>query len=418
MDSSICREHPKTPAAALWLKPHRDEFLAGLGRLNYASGTITIYRRAIDLFIEQAQIRGIEADDFDPLVLAELYTAVPMPQSESAQRCRLACIAKFIDHLAAIGVIAASPPSLPPHDPFEQIIEACGDWLRRERGLSQSTVRKRQSLLGRFLTFQFGTTPGDLNSIESSDIMAFLDLPPKWRHHGPAAFDKATNLRSLFRFLFAVGLTRCELSLAMPPIAVRRPTSVVLHLTTDEVRCLVGSISGDSAADRRSRAILLLMARLGLRAHEVFALRLTDFNWQAGEVLIRGKGKLYDRMPIPVDVGDAVADYVMNGRSGTAPHLFVSLFAPHRRLASTSIARSILEDAFTRTGLEPPGGRVRSHVLRFSLATNLLAQDVSLEEIGDILRHRSTTTTAIYARHDIRALRPLARPWPVRRTAK
>ena len=142
-------------------------------------------------------------------------------------------------------------------------------------------------------------------------------------------------------------------------------------------------------------------------------IRLEDIDWRAGEILIRGKGGQHERMPIPVDVGEAIAAYLHDGRAGSARHLFVTARAPHRPFASSLAVRRILRKAFERTDLKPPRGEVRSHLLRHSLAVDMLGRGASLDEIGDVLRHRSRTTTTIYARYDIDALRPLARPWPV-----
>ena len=123
-------------------------------------------------------------------------------------------------------------------------------------------------------------------------------------------------------------------------------------------------------------------------------------------------------MPIPVDVGEAIAAYIQHGRTGSARHLFVTVKAPHRPFSSSLAVRHILRKAFDRTGLKPPRGEVRSHLLRHSLAIDMLGKGASLDEIGDVLRHRKRTTTTIYARYDIEALRPLARSWPVQGGAR
>jgi integrase/recombinase XerD len=164
---------------------------------------------------------------------------------------------------------------------------------------------------------------------------------------------------------------------------------------------------------RRNYAMLLLMARLGLRAPEVIAIQLEDIDWRAGEILIRGKGKLHDRMPLTADVGEAVVDYIRNGRAGSSRTLFLSAKTPHSPFKNAAILNTVLCDAFERTGLKPPQKYVGSHLLRHSLATDMLRKGASLDEIGDVLRHRSRVTTTIYAKYDINALRSIARPWPV-----
>jgi integrase/recombinase XerD len=158
--------------------------------------------------------------------------------------------------------------------------------------------------------------------------------------------------------------------------------------------------------------MLMILARLGLRAPEAIAIQLDDIDWRAGTILIRGKGKRHDRMPLPEDVGNAIVDYIRNGRRGTSRTLFVSNKVPYRLFADSQILNSALREAFERTGLRPPQKYVGSHLLRHSLATDMLRKGASLDEIGDVLRHRSRMTTTIYARHDVDGLRSIALDWP------
>ena len=243
--------------------------------------------------------------------------------------------------------------------------------------------------------------------------MSFLDSPEAATGRAAGLDYKAMCLRSLFGFLFATARTRHNLALSVPRVARPGSGSLARHLEPDEIRRLVTAVHSDDGPGRRDHALLLLMARLGLRAQEVIAIRLEDIDWRAGEILIRGKGGHHERMPIPVDVGEAIAAYLQDGRAGSARHLFVAARAPHRPFASSLTVRRILRKAFERTDLKPPRGEVRSHLLRHSLAVDMLGRGASLDEVGDVLRHRSRTTTTIYARYDIDALRSLARPWPV-----
>ena len=158
---------------------------------------------------------------------------------------------------------------------------------------------------------------------------------------------------------------------------------------------------------------MLLLARLGLRAPEVVAIQLDDIDWRSGEILIRGKGKLHDKMPLPADVGEAIVDYIKNWRGGDSRTLFVSSMRHHQPFKNSCIVNDILRKAFKKTGLNSPQKYVGSHLLRHSLATDMLRKGASLDEIGDVLRHRSRMTTMIYAKLDIDALRSIARPWPV-----
>ena len=159
--------------------------------------------------------------------------------------------------------------------------------------------------------------------------------------------------------------------------------------------------------------MLLTMARLGLRGQEIIAIRFDDIDWQAGEILIRGKGARQATMPLPVDVGEAMVDWIRRGRQGNSRHLFVRVRPPFVPFASSRPIIVPLRRSYAASGVAPPGGKVRSHVFRHSLAMNLLQNGMPLSDIGNMLRHGSAETTTIYARHDIQALRPLARAWPV-----
>ena len=397
-----------------WLIPYREGFLAELEGLGYAPGTIHHFRHAIDLFREQAAVRGLGPGDIDALGLAEVQDSMPAPRSRNAIRSRRACLARFVDHLVCVGVgVVPAPEPPPPPDRLERLSAHYGDWLRLQRGLSRSTVGECQLFLKRFLVFLFGAEPGDLNSIGPEHIRAFLALPSVVPGRGQGLDKKATNFRRMFRFMFATGLTRRDLVPCVPKTAARSKHGASCHLATGEVRRLVAAVNGEGTAGRRDRAVMLLLARLGLRSQEIHALRLDDINWRAGEVLIRGKRGVHDRMPLPVDVGEAIADYILNGRVGRSQSLFVTLRAPHGPFRTTHFIQSMLVDAFAKAGVTPPQGRVRAHLLRHALAVNMLNRGNSLDEVGDVLRHRSRTTTTIYARYGVEALRPLARPWPV-----
>jgi len=397
-----------------WLIPHSEVFLTELEVLGYASGTIHHYQHAIDLFREQVAVRGLGSGDITALGLAEMQDSMPAPCSRNAIRSRRACAARFIEHLVSAGVVATSAvgPS-PPPSRLERLSADYGDWLRLQRGLSMSTISGSQRFLRRFLVFLFGEEPGDLNGIGPESVRAFIALAPAVPGRGQGLETKAAHLRRMFRFMFATELTRRDLVLCVPMIAARSRNGASCHLSPGEVRSLVAAVNGEGAAGRRDRAVMLLLARLGLRSQEVAAIRLDDINWRAGEILIRGKRGFHDRMPLPVDVGEVLSDYILNGRAGRSRHLFVTLRAPHRPFRTTHFIQSMLVDAFARAGVTPPEGGVRAHLLRHSLAVSMLNCGNSLDEVGDVLRHRSRTTTTIYARHGIEALRPLARMWPI-----
>ena len=217
--------------------------------------------------------------------------------------------------------------------------------------------------------------------------------------------------RSFFRFLFQHGELRLDLAPSVPTVADWRLSAIPKYITPAEVARVLGSCDRQTAIGRRDYAILLLLARLGLRAGEIVALRLDDIDWRSGEILIRGKGFLHDRMPLPVDAGQALASYLRHDRpSCKTRSVFICMRAPQRRFARAATVSTIVKRALARAGLHP--GFKGAHLLRHSLATSMIRSGASMGEIGEILRHRRPSTTEIYAKLDFEGLRSLAQPWP------
>jgi site-specific recombinase XerD len=285
-------------------------------------------------------------------------------------------------------------------------------YLRHQRGLSERTIFHSWRFADRFLEFRFGEQAGDVSKITSSDIVAFLQhlttRKPPLRDKTPS-----THLRNFFRYLFKAGKTPINLSLSIPSVAQRHGTRLPRHLTPDQVEALIGAVRADTTRGRRNNAMVLLLARLGLRSMEVVAMQIDDIDWRSGELIVRGKGKRHDRVPLPADVGEALADYIKHDRVTTSRALFVTDRAPHRPFKDGQVLNTILKNAFASLGLAIPAPYVGSHILRHSLAVNLVRRGASLDEIGDMLRHRSRTATMSYARLDIDGLRSIAQPWPV-----
>ena len=399
-----------------WLLPLRNAFLASLLSLGLKTSTVKVYARAIDRFCAEAGRRGLTAPDgVDEPVLVQARDPLPARLAVHVRRERASVLDRFIAFLVEEGAAAAAPqPPEPAPTALETLCTDYGAWLRTRRGLAPSTVKTRQGKLRNFLAFRFGNAaPGDLNAITQADIIACLEATDE---AGLAdARSKADSLRSLFRFLFATGRTERNLVPCVPRMSRPRSTAPARHLSREEVERVLAAAKGDSAIARRDHAMLLTMARLGLRGQEVVAVRLDDIDWQAGEILVRGKGARRASMPLPADVGEAVVDWIRHGRQGSSRHLFVSIRPPFLRFTSAAPARTALRRAHAASGVAPPGGEVRCHVFRHSLAMSLLQDGTPLADIGNLLRHESAQTTTVCARHDIEALRPLARPWPVPR---
>ncbi len=218
-----------------------------------------------------------------------------------------------------------------------------------------------------------------------------------------------TALRSLLGFLHVDGAIEQSLASAVPSVAGRRLVGLPKGLEPAQVQCLLASCDSSTRTGRRDIAILTMLVRLGMRAGEVAALRLDDIDWRAGEIVVRGKGKCTERLPLPTDVGGAVAAYLHHHRPTSAQGrtVFVRIKAPHRALSSQGVSQAVAAAA-RRAGL----GRIHAHRLRHTAATQMLRTGASLPEIGQLLRHRRALTTAIYAKVDREALRTIARPWP------
>lgn len=393
------------------LRSQRNAFLEQLGVQGYASATIREYERAIDRFCREAESRALDVEGIDGPAIEALQAAVVSQTSKSARTHARFCLGRFIDHLVEAQIVRLPEPVAEEPTAMDRLRQEYDSYLRHQRGLSEATITHCLHFLRRFMAYRFGETPGDLDAVTPDDVAAFLrqltgGCQP-YRDKTPP-----THLRNLFKFLFWSGKTARNLAKSIPRVAQPQPSTLPRYLKPDEVQRLVDAVRADDAIGRRDHAMLLLIARLGLRAPEVVAIQLEDIDWRAGEILIRGKGNLHDRMPLPADVGEAIVDYLKHGRAGHSRALFVTSRAPYRAFPDAQILNIVLRKAFERTGLRPPQKYVGSHLLRHSLATEMLRKGASLDEIGDVLRHRSRMSTTIYAKHDIDALRSIARTWP------
>jgi site-specific recombinase XerD len=385
--------------------------LERLGAQGYAPLTVREYRLTAGRFCDAVEQRGLRVGDLDGATMERLRHAVLSGITGSARTYARFCLGRFIDHLVEAGVAAAAQPPAKKLTPLDRLREQYEHYLRQQRGLAESTIADCTYYMERFLAFRFGATLGDLNAITPDDIIAFLHRLKAGSQ--PCRYKSLpSHLRGLFKFLFWSGKTRRNLADSLPRVAQPPAANLPRHLNPEEIQRLLEAVRTNDALGRRNYALLLLMARLGLRAPEVVAIQLDDIDWRAGEILIRGKGKLHDRMPLPADAGAAIVDYLRNGRKGDSRTLFVSAKTPHRPFKDAQIVNALLREAFTQTRLKPPQKYVGSHLLRHSLATDLLRKGASLNEIGDVLRHRSRMTTTIYAKYDLEALRSIARRWP------
>jgi site-specific recombinase XerD len=220
-----------------------------------------------------------------------------------------------------------------------------------------------------------------------------------------------TALRSFLRYARYRGEVTVDLAAAVPVVANWSMTSLPRAIAADQVRQLLASINRRTAIGRRDYAILLLLARLGLRSSEVVFLELDDIDWKVGQLSVRGKGGQRTELPLSAEVGRAIAEYLRRGRpAGVSRRVFLRAKAPIRGFRGASGVGSIVRHALKRAGINAPTHG--AHQFRHGLATEMLRQGASLSEIGDVLGHRHPQTTSIYTKVDLSALRPLALPWP------
>jgi site-specific recombinase XerD len=306
------------------------------------------------------------------------------------------------------GVIPA--PLVPPPTPAGQLQDTFRHYLRQERALAPATLVYYLSFVGEFLAARFGAGPVDLAGLCASDVTGFV------RRRAATLGSKRTHmmttaLRAFLRFARYRGELATDLAACVPAVASWALAPVPRALPPAQVEAVLAACNRQTALGRRDYAILLLLARLGLRAGEVVALTLDDLDWQAGWITVRGKGGHVGRLPLPVAVGEALAAYVQHGRPRTAcRQVFLRARAPVAGFQGPGAVGSVVHHTLTRAGIASP--RTGAHQFRHSLACQLLRQGASLAEIGALLRHRSPQTTTLYAKVDLAALRPLACPWP------
>lgn len=305
--------------------------------------------------------------------------------------------------------LSVAPEETVGSSPVDQLVGRYRVWLVEDRGLAARTVGRYETTARRFLELRASSAGGcGVEGLSGADVTGFL-LAECTRVAVGSAKGRVAELRSLLRFLFLEGLTATALAAAVPPVAGWRDTALPPTLTRAQVTAMVKSCDRSTGIGRRDFAILMVLARLGLRSAEVAGLTLDDLDWRAGEIVVRGKGRRDDRLPLPAEVGDALAGYLRDGRPTAACRaVFLTRYAPLRAMMPVTVSKVVI-NASRRVGMAPP---VPAHRLRHALASDMLRHGAALADISQVLRHRDLATTAIYAKVDHVALRELALPWP------
>jgi site-specific recombinase XerD len=313
----------------------------------------------------------------------------------------------LLGYLRGLGVMpAAEPVAL---TVAEDLLDRYRRYLLVERGLTAGTVRGYVDIVRPFIGSRV-TQAGELElwELSAADVLGFVLEQSEWRSRKSAKL-LVSALRSLLRYLHVHGFVARPLAGVVPSVAGWRLAGLPRALDPEQVRLLLGSCDRSSVAGVRDFAILTMLVRLGVRGGEVAGLRLDDIDWRAGELVVRGKGARAEHLPLPADVGDALSRYLRDGRppNFVGREVFVRIKAPHRALTAGGVTQVVVS-ASKRAGIE----EVTAHRLRHTAATELLRHGAPLQEIAELLRHRSVLTTAIYAKVDRDRLRELARPWP------
>lgn len=392
----------RTSPLGPWLDTF-DERLSGLGYTPWSCRSKVVL--AADLGRWMAD-HGLSVEK-----LNESAVATYVEHRGTQRERRHAAAADMLTHLRAIGVTPL-PPLRPDRSGASVQQQRYAAYMRKERGAAEGTVEGYGSVVREFLVQRFGSGDVDLAALTVSDIGKYVVGRAVGLSPARVAY-LATALRSFFRFLFVEGDTATDLSTAPLTAQTRHMASVPRYLSPGDVERLLDSCDSSTPAGRRNRAILLLLVRLGLRAGEVAALELDDIRWRSGEIVVRGKGNVVDRLPLLSEVGQAIALYLTNDRIADSPtrRVFLRLCAPVRALGGREAVSTVVRVGLERAGLHP---RVRgAHLLRHTLGTRMIRAGATMTEIAEVLRHQSPSSSAIYAKVDFEDLRELAQPWPI-----
>ncbi len=390
-------------AIADGLDVHVQEFFARLPGVGYTATTQRTKRWLVARFARWSQARRLPVSDLDEACIGTFMAR----RGHKPRKMERTTLEQFVEHLRTALVV--SPRSTPEPSAAEALLRRYVEHLLSVRGLSIRSALVYTPFARTFVQAQ--RLPDTVALLSPSAVRAYLLERSKNRSD---SFVKllAASLRSFLRFLFFDSETQVDLSKAVPPVRRWRLATVPLFLTSEEVERVLAGTDRSTASGCRAHVMLLLLARLGLRAGEVAALELDDVHWDLGEIVVRGKGRRHDRLPLLDDVGEALALYLREARGpSSSRRVFLRRCAPHVGLSGPTAVCLVARSAIRHAGLLP-SGRVGGHVFRHSLATRMIRCGASLAEIAQVLRHRSLDTTQLYAKVEFEALGGVALPWP------
>ena len=386
--------------------PYLDGFAVALERQGYSAGTAVRYLRAAAHLGHVVARQGAMPSEIDLAAFSEHLRSCRCPRAMGGRRNHHTIFGArlFRQHLVATGVCQAGAAPLQRAEPC--LVAHFKEWLLKHRGASDPTIKLYARDAAR-LVAALGENP---EGWEPAAIRSFfLD---RANHCGNGTVEKlTTSLRAFLRYLAVQGRCRAGFADVVPGYARWRLADLPRCLAAEQLNRLIASCDDEVVERRRDRAILLLLARLGLRAGDVAQLRLDDIEWEAGSLRVSGKSRYEVRLPLPQDVGDAIAAY-LERRPSTCPsdHVFLRNIAPFRPFRNGDGVSSVVKRLMHRAGVVAPVKG--AHVLRHTAATEMLRHGVPLEKIGLVLRHRGIDTTARYAKADVALLKQIAQPWP------
>ncbi len=377
------------------LPAHRiDAFLDRLRAAHYSEVTLRKKRRVLCAFSAWMKNRNIDLIGLDESVTARFIKSMIDASRDRVQRAR-PTVRQFLAYLRAEAIVCS--PTLSGQSEIANIYCRYLDHLRQDRGLAKNSLLVYGPFIRDFLDNHAAGDGSILpDAFDAVTIRNHLLARSKGRSSEYTRL-MAVALRSFCHFLFLRGYTARDLYESVPSVRKWRQSTVPTFLTPEQQEALIATADRSTPCGRRDYAILLLLARLGLRAGEIAAIELDDIHWRSGELVVHGKGRMVEHVPLPSEVGEAIAMYLRDGRGASASRrVFLRIWAPRVGLAGPGAIGKIVRLAFARAGFSP-ACRGAAHLFRHGLATTMIRHGASMAEIAEVLRHRSQDSTAIYA---------------------
>ncbi len=396
--------------ASLGLRKHHiDAFLAHLRHSGYSEVTLAKKRRVLNAFSRWMRSKSIVLANLEESDLAEFAKNLQGARA-SYVRFKLSVLRLHLAYLRVETLVRAPAPN--PEPEVDCLHRQYVEYLRQDRGLAENSVHVYAPFIRDFLASQKDENGRiSCRAFDAATLRNYLLIRGKGRS-GEYVRLLSIALRSLCRFLFLHGDTVRDHSHFLSPVKTWRQSSVPAFLTPEQEEHILAATDRSTPTGRRDYAILLLLARLGLRAGEIVTLELDDIRWRSGELVVHGKGQMVEHVPLLSDIGEALARYLHEDRGASASRrVFLRMWAPHVGLTGPGSIGHIVRQAFARAGFRP-SCRGAAHLFRHGLATTMIRHGASMAEIAEVLRHRSQDSTAIYAKVSFESLRDVARNWP------